>query len=77
MLAPPGHNWGCGPRSSRAMLIHVERVVVLSRGGAARPTAALRLSELTGLPVIELPKRSWTPGPRPTPRDGGHKCKEN
>ena len=51
------------------MLIQVERVVIVGRGGAGKSTAALRLSELTGLPVIELDKRFWRPDLTPTPRD--------
>ena len=57
------------PRAHRNMLIQVERVVIVGRGGAGKSTAALRLSELTGLPVIELDKRFWRPDLTPTPRD--------
>jgi adenylate kinase family enzyme len=45
----------------------VERVVVMGRGGAGKSTAATRLGQLTGLPVIELDKHFWQPGLIPTP----------
>jgi adenylate kinase family enzyme len=45
----------------------VERVVVMGRGGAGKSTAAIRLGQLTGLPVIELDKHFWQPGLTPTP----------
>lgn len=40
-------------------LRRVERVVVLGRGGAGKSTFALHLSEVTGLPVIELDRHFW------------------
>jgi len=45
----------------------MERVVVLGRGAAGKSTAARQLGEATGLPVIELDKLFWQPGPTPTP----------
>ena len=42
-------------------------MVVVGRGGAGKSTAAIRLGELTGLPVIELDKHFWQPGLTPTP----------
>jgi len=36
------------------------RVVVLGRGGAGKSTTANHLSQLTGLPMIELDKHSWS-----------------
>jgi len=36
------------------------RVVVLGRGGAGKSTTANHLGQLTGLPVIELDKHSWS-----------------
>lgn len=40
-------------------LVRVERVVVLGRGGAGKSTFALHLSQVTGLPVIELDRHFW------------------
>jgi adenylate kinase family enzyme len=47
----------------------MRRVVILGRGGAGKSTLALRLGEITGLPVIELDKIFWRPGLIATPRD--------
>lgn len=47
----------------------MKRVVVLGRGGAGKSTAARRLGERTGLPVIELDKHFWRPGLVATPPD--------
>ena len=47
----------------------VERVVVLGRGGAGKSTAARRLGDLAGLPVIELDQVFWRPGLVATSRD--------
>ena len=33
--------------------------MILGRGGAGKSTAAVRLSRITGLPVVELDKRFW------------------
>lgn len=41
-------------------LMRVKRVVVLGRGGAGKSTFALRLSQVTGLPVIELDQYFWS-----------------
>jgi hypothetical protein len=46
----------------------MDRVVILGRGGAGKSTAARRLGELTGLPVIELDGRFWGPGPTAMPK---------
>lgn len=40
----------------------MQRVVVLGRGGAGKTTLAIRLGEITRLPVVELDKRFWQPG---------------
>jgi adenylate kinase family enzyme len=40
----------------------MRRVVVLGRGGAGKSVLARRLSELTGLPVVELDALFWQPG---------------
>lgn len=47
----------------------MKRVVILGRGGAGKSILALRLGEITGLPVIELDKIFWRPGLIATPRD--------
>jgi hypothetical protein len=47
----------------------MERVVVLGRGAAGKSTAAIRLGQLSGLPVIELDKHFWQPGLTPMPLD--------
>jgi len=46
----------------------MQRVVILGRGGAGKPTFANRLGKATGLPVVELDKHFWQPGLIPTPR---------
>ena len=38
------------------------RIVVIGRAGAGKTTAALRLGEEYGLPVIHLDRLSWGPG---------------
>jgi hypothetical protein len=43
----------------------MRRVVILGRGGAGKSVLARRLSELTGLPAIELDGLFWQPGPVP------------
>lgn len=40
----------------------MKRVVILGRGASGKSTLAIRLGELTGLPVIELDKVFWQPG---------------
>jgi adenylate kinase family enzyme len=47
----------------------MRRVVILGRGGAGKSVLARRLSELTGLPSIELDGLFWQPGPAPTPAE--------
>jgi|SRR5271168_1016796 len=47
----------------------MKRVVVLGPGASGKSTLARQLSELTGLPVIELDKVFWRAGLLPTPRD--------
>lgn len=48
---------------------HMKRVVVVGRGGAGKSTLARRLGEITGLPVVELDKKFWSPGLEATPSD--------
>jgi adenylate kinase family enzyme len=45
----------------------VVRVVVLGRGGSGKSTAAARLGQATGLPVIELDALFWQSNLSPTP----------
>lgn len=47
----------------------VRRVVILGRGGAGKSVLARQLSELTGLPAIELDSVFWQQGPSPTPAE--------
>src|SRR5215831_9603268 len=47
----------------------MQRVVILGRGGAGKPTFANRLGKATGLPVVELDKHFWQPGLIPTARE--------
>jgi cytidylate kinase len=48
---------------------NVRRVIVAGPGAAGKSTLAVRLGEITGLPVIELDKLFWRPGLAATPRD--------
>ncbi len=57
------------PGVAPAILVRVERVVVFGRVGAGKSTAAVRLGQITGLPVIELDKHFWRPGPSGMPRE--------
>ena len=54
-------------RSWRTLCV-VKRVVI-GRGASGKSTLARRLSEITGLPLIELDKVFWRPGLVKTPRD--------
>jgi hypothetical protein len=54
-------------RAHSELPVKMKRVVVLGRGGAGKSTAAIRLGQLTGLPVIELDKHFWRPGLTPMP----------
>lgn len=47
----------------------MKRVLILGPGASGKSTLAIRLGEVTGLPVIELDKLFWRPGLLPTPRD--------
>jgi adenylate kinase family enzyme len=44
----------------------MNRVIVLGRGGAGKSILARTLSELSGLPVVELDKYFWKSGLQPT-----------
>src|SRR6266436_6293293 len=48
---------------------NMKRVVVLGPGASGKSTLAIRLGEITGLPVIQLDKIFWRPGLVATPRD--------
>jgi adenylate kinase family enzyme len=45
----------------------MKRAVILGRGGSGKSTLAAKLSEITGLPVIELDRIFWQPGLRAMP----------
>jgi len=45
----------------------MRRVVILGRGGAGKSVLARQLSELTGIPAVELDGLFWRPGPVPGP----------
>jgi hypothetical protein len=47
---------------------NVKRVIITGPGAAGKSTLAVRLGEITGLPVIELDKLFWRPGLTATPR---------
>ena len=47
----------------------MQRVVIIGRGASGKSTLAVKLAEITGLPVIELDKIFWQPGLAATPRD--------
>lgn len=51
------------------MLRSCERIMVVGSGGAGKSTFALRLAELTGLPLIHLDLHHWKPGWEATPKD--------
>jgi adenylate kinase family enzyme len=45
----------------------VQRVVILGPGASGKSTLAVRLGQITGLPVIELDQRFWRPELAATP----------
>jgi adenylate kinase family enzyme len=47
----------------------MKRVVIMGRGASGKSALAKRVSEITGVPVIELDKLFWRPGLAATPRD--------
>jgi adenylate kinase family enzyme len=40
----------------------MKRIVILGRGASGKSTLAVRLGNMTGLPVVELDKVFWQPG---------------
>lgn len=52
-----------------APLANMKRVIITGPGAAGKSTLAVRLGEITGLPVIELDKLFWRPDLAATPRD--------
>jgi adenylate kinase family enzyme len=54
----------------------MKRVVILGRGASGKSTLAVRLGELTGLPVVELDKVFWQPGLVATSRDAWNAAQE-
>jgi adenylate kinase family enzyme len=47
----------------------MKRVVIFSPGGSGKTTLAVRLSEITGLKLVELDKVFWGPELAATPRE--------
>jgi hypothetical protein len=47
----------------------MKRVVILGPGASGKSTLAVRLGEITDLPVVELDKIFWRPGLIATPRE--------
>jgi adenylate kinase family enzyme len=47
----------------------VKRVIIVGPGAAGKSTLAVRLGEITSLPVTELDKLFWRPGQGAMPRD--------
>jgi adenylate kinase family enzyme len=56
-------------RGSLGRLGIMKRVVILGRGASGKSTLARRLGDITGLPVIEVDKVFWQPGPIATSRE--------
>jgi hypothetical protein len=47
----------------------MKRVAIVGREASGKSTVAVRLGEITRLPVVELDKIFWQPGLVATPRD--------
>ena len=45
------------------------RIAILGSAGAGKSTMAIKLNELTGIPVIHLDRMHWNPGWVATPKD--------
>jgi adenylate kinase family enzyme len=54
----------------------MNRIVILGPGGSGKSTLATQLSQITGLPAIELDKAFWRPSLAPTPREEWVKIQE-
>ena len=52
-----------------AAYVDVKRVIVAGPGAAGKSALAVRLGEISSLPIIELDKLFWRPGLTATPRD--------
>lgn len=50
-----------------ASMASVQRVVILGPGASGKSALAVRLRQITGLPVIELDQHFWRPGLAATP----------
>ena len=58
--------WTGMPQSRRR---EMRRIVVLGPGCSGKSSLAVRIGEITGLPVVELDKIFWQPGLVETPRE--------
>jgi adenylate kinase family enzyme len=54
--------------AGHASLSGRKRIMVVGSGGAGKTTFAIKLREITGLPVIHLDRHNWKPGWVPTPQ---------
>jgi adenylate kinase family enzyme len=52
-------------------------VVILGRGGAGKSTLSRQLSDVTGIPAVELDALFWQPGPTPMNRSGWVACQQD
>lgn len=55
----------------------MKRIIILGRGASGKSTLAVRLGDLTGLPVVELDKVFWQPGLVATSRDAWKAVQED
>jgi adenylate kinase family enzyme len=49
--------------------MHSKRIMIVGSGGAGKTTLAIKLGEITGLPVVHLDRHNWKPGWVSTPED--------
>lgn len=62
-----GALWGIAPGGPQLDGHHdgVRKVVILGRGGAGKSALSRQLSDITGIPAVELDALFWQPGPTP------------
>jgi adenylate kinase family enzyme len=53
----------------------VRKVVILGRGGAGKSALSRQLSDVTGIPAVELDALFWQPGPAPMDPSRWAACK--